>query len=99
MDTFNMIVYWTGWARQWYSRTGFNLSEEDYIHEYILFGFPGKSDNTIVANYCILYAQQYIYLENLKNKNKNKNFNVDFSMPKPINVQQMLIKKAKPVYI
>ncbi len=58
------------------SITGFNLKEEDYIYEYILFGFPGKSDNTIVANYCILYAKQYIYLEKLNNKNTN--FNVDF---------------------
>ncbi len=46
--------------------------------EYILFGFSGKSDNTIVANYCILYAKQYIYLEKLQSKNKNTNFNVDF---------------------
>ncbi len=29
-----------------------------------LFGFPGKSDNTSVANYFILYTKQYIYLEN-----------------------------------
>ncbi len=68
--------FWKGWSRWWYSITGFNLIEEDYIYEYILFGFPGKSDNSIVANYCILYAKQYIYLEKLKNKNTN--FNVDF---------------------
>ncbi len=60
----------------WHSITGFNLREEDYIYEYILFGFPRKSDNTIVANCCILHAKQYIYLEKLKNKNTN--FNVDF---------------------
>ncbi len=42
----------------------------------MLFGFTEKSDNTIVANYCILYAKQYTYLEKLKTKNTN--FNVDF---------------------
>ncbi len=64
---------WKGW---WHSITGFNVREEDYIYEYILFGLPGKSDKTIVANYCILYAKQYIYLEKLKNKNTN--FKVEF---------------------
>ncbi len=54
----------------------YNLREEDYIYEYILFGFPGKSDDTIVANYYIVYAKPYIYLEKLKNKNKNTIFNV-----------------------
>ncbi len=49
--------FWKGWSRWWHSITGFNLSEENYIYEYILFGFPGKSDNTIVANYRILYAK------------------------------------------
>ncbi len=68
--------FWKGWSRWWHFITGFNLREEDYIHEYILFGFPRKSDNTIVADYCILYAKQYINLEKLKNKNTN--FNVDF---------------------
>ncbi len=68
--------FWKGWSRWWHSITGFNLREKDYIYEYILFGFPGKSDNTIVANYCILYAKHYIYLEKLKNKSTN--FNVDF---------------------
>ncbi len=46
------------------------------VYSYIMVYIPGKSENTIVANYCILYAKQYIYLEKLKNKNTN--FNVDF---------------------
>ncbi len=28
---------------------GFNLGEEQYIYESILFGFPGDIDNTIVT--------------------------------------------------
>ncbi len=58
--------------------TGFNLGEEQYIYEPILFGFPGDSNNTIVTNYCILYAKQYMYLEKLKDKNKCTSFNVEF---------------------
>ncbi len=55
--------FWKGWSRWWHCITGFNLRRKDYTYEYILFGFPGKSDSTIVANYCILYTKQYIYLE------------------------------------
>ncbi len=47
------------------------------MHESILFGFPGRSDDAIVINYCILCAKQYIYLEKRK-ENKNQNtFNID----------------------
>ncbi len=49
-----------------------------YIHKSILFGLPGRSDDAIVINYCILYAKQYIYLEKRK-ENKNQNtVNIDF---------------------
>ncbi len=37
--------------------TGFNIRNESNIHESILFGFPGRSDDAIVINYCILYAK------------------------------------------
>ncbi len=47
------------------------------MYESILFGFLGDHDNTIVTNYCILYAKQDIYLEKLKDKNKYTSFNVD----------------------
>ncbi len=44
----------------------------------ISLAFPGKSDDAIVINYCILYAKQYIYLEKLR-ENKNQNtLNIDF---------------------
>ncbi len=58
--------------------TGFNIKEESYIHESILFGFPGSSDDAIALNYCMLYAKHYIYLEKLKEENKKREFNVDF---------------------
>ncbi len=35
-------------------------------------------NNTIITNYCILYAKEYTYLEKLKDKNKCTSFNVDF---------------------
>ncbi len=78
IDCISDKYFWKSWARWWYSITYFNLGEEQYIYESILFGFPGDSDNTIVTNYCILYDKQYIYLEKLKDKNKCTSFNVDF---------------------
>ncbi len=43
--------------------SGFNIRDEWHIHESILFGFPERSDDAIVINYCIVYAKHYIYLE------------------------------------
>ncbi len=43
--------------------TGFNIGEECYIHESILFGFPWSSDDDIAIHYCMLYAKYYIYLK------------------------------------
>ncbi len=48
----------------------FNVREERYLHESILFGFPGSSDEVIAISYCMLYAKHYIYLEKLKEENK-----------------------------
>ncbi len=71
-------LFWKSWAKWWQSMTGLNIRDESHIHESILFGFPGRSDDAIVINYCILYAKHYIYLEKLK-ENKNQNtFNIDF---------------------
>ncbi len=53
--------------------TGFNIREKNYIHESILFRFPGGSDDAIVIHYCILYAKYYVYSEQLKDENKNVN--------------------------
>ncbi len=65
------------WAKWWVAMAGFNIREESYIHESILFGFPGSSDDVIAINYCILFTKHYIYLEKLKEKKKKKKFNVD----------------------
>ncbi len=46
---------------------------ESYIHESILFGFPGSSDHAIAINYYILYTKHYIYLAKLKEENKKEN--------------------------
>ncbi len=53
--------------------TGFNIIVENYIHESILFGFPGGRDDAIAINYCMLDAKYYIYLEKLKQENKEEN--------------------------
>ncbi len=43
------------------------------IHESILFGFPGSSDDAIAIHYCMLDAKYYIYLKKLKEENKKEN--------------------------
>ncbi len=45
------------WAKWWQSMTGLNIRDESHMHESILFGFPGRSDDAIVINYCKLYAK------------------------------------------
>ncbi len=66
------------WAKWWQSMTGLNTRDELHIHKSILLGFPGRSDDAIVINYCILNAKHCIYLQKPK-ENKNQNtFNIDF---------------------
>ncbi len=70
--------FWKSWAKCWHSMTGLNIRHESHILESIIIGFPGRSDDAIVINYCILYAKQYIFLEKHK-ENKNQNtLNLDF---------------------
>ncbi len=55
-----------------------NIRDESHIHESILFGFSGRSNDAIAINYCKLYVKHYRYLEKL-NENKNQNtLNIDF---------------------
>ncbi len=58
--------------------TGLNIRDESHIHISILFGFPGRNDDAIVINYCILYAKQYIYLEKRKENKNHNTLNIDF---------------------
>ncbi len=58
--------------------TGFNIRYENDIHESILFGFPGISNEAVIITYFILHPKHYIYLEKLKEDNKTNVFNVDF---------------------
>ncbi len=52
--------------------TGLNIRDEPPIHESLPCRFPGRIDDAIVMNFCILYAKQFIYLEKIKD-NKEKN--------------------------
>ncbi len=69
--------FWKSWAKLWEAMTGFNIRKESYIHELILFGFPGSSNDAIAINNCMLYTKHYIYLEKLKEKKKKWEFNID----------------------
>ncbi len=48
--------------------TGFNIREEGYIHESIVFEFPGSSDDAIAINYCILYAKHFLFRKTQRRK-------------------------------
>ncbi len=58
--------------------TELNIHDEPHIQESILFGFPGRRDDAIVINYCILYAIQFIYLEKGKDNMEQNALNRDF---------------------
>ncbi len=73
IDCNNNTFIWKSWAKWWEGMTGFNIREESYIHEPILFGFSGSSNDAIAINYCILYANHYIYLEKLNKENNKAN--------------------------
>ncbi len=76
IDCTSNKLFWKSWAKWWQSMTGLNIRDESHIHESFLLGFPGRSNDAIVINYCILYAKHYVYLEKLK-ENKNQNsFNI-----------------------
>ncbi len=49
--------------------TGFDICEDHTAFECILFGFPGQTNNSILINYCILYAKFYIYTQTINNNN------------------------------
>ncbi len=66
-------LFWKVGQNGWEAKTGFNIREESYIHESILFGFHESSDDAININYGILYAKHYIYLEKFKEENKKEN--------------------------
>ncbi len=57
--------------------TGFNIKEENHIHESILFRHSANSKDVILINYCILYAKHYMYLVKLNEEQKTNVFNVD----------------------
>ncbi len=57
------------WASWWMNLTDFDISEDDTTFECILFGFPGQINNSILINYCILYAKFYIYTQTINNNN------------------------------
>ncbi len=61
--------FWKRCSKWWNSLTGFNMRDYPHIHESILFGFPGHSNDAIAINYCILYAKHFIYREKLDYQN------------------------------
>ncbi len=80
IDSISNRFFSQNWAKWWEVITGFNIREENQIHEFILFRISGGSDDVMFMNYCMLNAKHYIYLENKQTKDENKKciFNVEF---------------------
>ncbi len=69
MDCKANNLFWKGWVKWWHSLTSFNMRDYPHIHESILSGFPGDSDDAIAINYCILYEKHFVYREILNYQN------------------------------
>ncbi len=70
---------------------------ESDIHESILFGFPGSSNDDIAISYCMLYAKYYIYLEKLKEENKKREFNVDFLRVYILKIEKIICNRKNQI--
>ncbi len=53
--------FWKTWAMWWKGLTGFDITINNFILECIIFGFPDNIQNIKLINYCILYANYFIY--------------------------------------
>ena len=61
-----VALFWTQIAN-WISPIHPEISEINFTHENILFGFEGHSNHIQVLNYIILLAKHFIYINRLKN--------------------------------
>ncbi len=49
--------------------TVYNIEDNEFLIECLLFGFPGNSSNTRLINFCTLYANYFIYTHKIKGNN------------------------------
>ncbi len=50
-------------------QTGYNIVDNEFLIECLLFGFPGNSSNARLINFCALYAKYFIYTHKIKGNN------------------------------
>ncbi len=64
-----MKDFWDSWATWWLNLTGYNIVDNEFLIECLLFGFPGNSRNARLINFCTLYAKYFIYTHKIKGNN------------------------------
>ncbi len=62
-------AFWESWATWWLNLTGYNIEDNKFLTECLLFGFPGNSSNARLINFCTLYAKYFIYTHKIKGNN------------------------------
>ncbi len=61
--------FWDSWAIWWLNLTGYNILDDEFLIECLLFGFPGNSNNARIINFCTLYIKYFIYTHIIKGNN------------------------------
>ncbi len=65
-------AFWESWATLWLNITGYNIVNNEFPIECLLFGFPGNSSNARFIIFCTLYAKYFIYTHKIKGNNNFK---------------------------
>ena len=89
----NPFNFWDQWYN-WFKRiTGIDIGNSEKTDEYILFGYPGNDDFTLVLNYCILAAKYYIYLNKMCENNNLDLFQYLLQLKHKLSVEKYICIK------
>ncbi len=61
--------FWNSWTTWSLNLTGYNILDNEFLVECLLFGFPGNSNNARLIKFCTLYAKYFIYTDKIKGNN------------------------------
>ncbi len=62
-------AFWDSWTTWWLNLTGYNILDNEFLIECLLFGFPGNSNIARLINFCTLSANYFIYTHKIKGNN------------------------------